>query len=189
MPPAPPPGDRLGTGGIGRAAGFAAGLPRGALRRFARTPARAATRRGSCGPTNRPRLLSSPSIFVISRRPVTVEPPFVHRFAPIVDAGRARLLTIGERLQQIGQLGVAMLFHEPRHIAGPAPAARSQTIDGGGGSEGRTGRPRRRGASADNSTEPEQRAEFGVVNVTSDTRTKTCSTAILSILRPARLSL
>ena len=32
--------DGLGTGGIGRAAGFAASLPRVALRRFARTPAR-----------------------------------------------------------------------------------------------------------------------------------------------------
>ena len=37
--------------------------------------------------------------------------------------------------------------------------------------------------------QPEQRAECGVVNVTADTQTKkTCSTAILSILRPARRS-
>ena len=31
---------------------------------------------------------------------------------------------IGERLKQISQLGVAMLFHEPRHIVSPATAAR-----------------------------------------------------------------
>ena len=49
--------------------------------------------------------------------------PFEHRPAPIVDAGRARLRAIGERLQQIGQLGVAVLFHEARHIVGPAAAA------------------------------------------------------------------
>ena len=36
----------------------------------------------------------------------------------------------------------------------------------------------------------EQRGEFGVVNVTSDTQNRrTCSKAILSILTPARLSL
>ncbi len=38
--------------------------------------------------------------------------------------GRACLRAIGERLQQIGQLGVAVPFHEARHIMGPAPAAR-----------------------------------------------------------------
>jgi hypothetical protein len=31
---------------------------------------------------------------------------------------------IGERLKQIGQLGVAMLLHERRHAVGAAPAAR-----------------------------------------------------------------
>jgi hypothetical protein len=50
--------------------------------------------------------------------------PFEHRPAPIVDAGRARLRAIGERLKQICQLGVAMLFHEPRHVVGPVTAAR-----------------------------------------------------------------
>ena len=39
-------------------------------------------------------------------------------------SGRARFRAIGERLKQIGQLGVAMLFHEPRHIVDPATAAR-----------------------------------------------------------------
>ena len=47
-----------------------------------------------------------------------------HRLAPIVDTGRARFRAIGERLKQIGQLSVAMLFDEPRHIVGPATAAR-----------------------------------------------------------------
>jgi hypothetical protein len=51
--------------------------------------------------------------------------PFEHRPAPIVDTGRARFRAIGERLKQIGQLGVAMLFHEPRHIVGPMSAARA----------------------------------------------------------------
>ena len=41
-----------------------------------------------------------------------------------MDAGRARLRAVGERLKQIGQLGVAMLLNEPRHVIGPAPAAR-----------------------------------------------------------------
>jgi hypothetical protein len=36
----------------------------------------------------------------------------VHRLAPVVDAGRARLGTIGECLQQVGQLGVGMLLKE-----------------------------------------------------------------------------
>jgi hypothetical protein len=41
-----------------------------------------------------------------------------------VDTRRARFRAIGERLKQIGQRGVAMLFHEPRHIVGPTSAAR-----------------------------------------------------------------
>ena len=44
-------------------------------------------------------------------------------------AGRAErrpgeMLRDGQGHEQLGQLGVAMLFHEPRHIVGPAPAAR-----------------------------------------------------------------
>jgi hypothetical protein len=49
--------------------------------------------------------------------------PFEYRLTPIMD-GRARLRAIGQRLQQIGQLGVAMLFHEPRHVVGAVPTAR-----------------------------------------------------------------
>jgi hypothetical protein len=41
-----------------------------------------------------------------------------------MNTNRARLGAVGQRLKQIGQLGVAMLFHEPRHIVGPATAAR-----------------------------------------------------------------
>ena len=45
MPPVPSPGNGLGTGGTGRG-GWALrrGLPRNALRRFARTSSREATR-------------------------------------------------------------------------------------------------------------------------------------------------
>jgi hypothetical protein len=50
--------------------------------------------------------------------------PFEHRPAPIVDTGRARFRASCERLKQISQLGVAMLFHEPRHIVDPTSAAR-----------------------------------------------------------------
>ena len=50
--------------------------------------------------------------------------PLVPGLAPVVDAGRPRPGAVGERLEQIGQLGVAVLFHEPRHVVGPAPAAR-----------------------------------------------------------------
>ena len=42
----------------------------------------------------------------------------------MVDADRARLGAVGERLKQIGQLGVAMFFHEPRHVVRPATGAR-----------------------------------------------------------------
>jgi hypothetical protein len=62
-----------------------------------------------------------------------------HRLAPIVNAGRARLRAIGERLKQIGQLGVAMLFHEPPHCRsrdGRTARIRSTAW----GYEGRTGR-------------------------------------------------
>ena len=48
----------------------------------------------------------------------------VHRLAPVVDAGRARLLAVGQRLQQVGQLRVAVLLEEPRHTVAPVPIAR-----------------------------------------------------------------
>ena len=123
-----PPVSGEGTGGIGRAAGFAAGLPRDALRRFARTPR--ALRRAeahAAGPTAAP-VFSGQSAAISGlsgRRGLELYgQPFQHRLAPIVDASRARLRAIGERLKQIGQLGVAVLLHEPRHIAGPTSAAR-----------------------------------------------------------------
>ena len=50
--------------------------------------------------------------------------PFKHRLAPIVDADRARLLAVGERQEQVGQLRVAVLLDEPRHRVAPAPAVR-----------------------------------------------------------------
>jgi hypothetical protein len=40
-----------------------------------------------------------------------------------MDVGRARLRAVGERLQQIGQLGVAVPIHEARHVVDPATAA------------------------------------------------------------------
>jgi hypothetical protein len=46
------------------------------------------------------------------------------RLASVVDAGRARLLTIGEGHEQIGQLGVgAVRDDEPRDIVAPVPGA------------------------------------------------------------------
>ena len=45
----------------------------------------------------------------------------IHRFAPVVDAGRAHLGAIGECHKQVGQLGVAMLLEGPRD--GIAPVA------------------------------------------------------------------
>src|SRR5271166_1055743 len=57
-------------------------------------------------------------------RPKGLRKTFEYRPAPIVDAGRAHLRAVGERLQQIGQLGVAVPFHEARHIIGLATAAR-----------------------------------------------------------------
>jgi hypothetical protein len=41
-----------------------------------------------------------------------------------VDIGRACLRAIGERLQQVGHLGVAVPFHEARHTIGLVTAAR-----------------------------------------------------------------
>ena len=46
------------------------------------------------------------------------------RLAPVMDAGRARFLAVGERLKQIGELGVAVLRHELRNAQAPTPAAR-----------------------------------------------------------------
>jgi hypothetical protein len=48
----------------------------------------------------------------------------VHRLAPVVDAGRARLLAVGQREKQIGELGVAVLLDKPRHTVAPVPIAR-----------------------------------------------------------------
>ena len=45
-----------------------------------------------------------------------------------MDAGGARLLTVGERLEQIGELGVAVLLHELRHAVRPRGPHGSQTI-------------------------------------------------------------
>jgi hypothetical protein len=88
----------------------------------------AATRHRDMRPDQRPRLLFQANLLLFRAfrggwRELYGQ-PFEHRLAPIVDAGRARLRAVGERLKQIGQLGVAMLFHEPRHIVGPATAAR-----------------------------------------------------------------
>jgi hypothetical protein len=52
----------------------------------------------------------------------------VHRLASIVDADRARLGAVGQRRQQVGQLGVAVLGQQPLRVVTPAPAAGSQTI-------------------------------------------------------------
>ena len=52
------------------------------------------------------------------------QPLAICRLASIVDAGRARLLAISQRRQEICQLGVAMLRHEPFDAIAPAPAAR-----------------------------------------------------------------
>ena len=41
-----------------------------------------------------------------------------------MDAGRARFPALGERDQEIGELRIAMLGHELRHVVAPAPAAR-----------------------------------------------------------------
>jgi hypothetical protein len=52
------------------------------------------------------------------------QPLPVDRLASVMDAGRARLRTVRERLQQVGQLRVAVDLHQPRHAVAPAPAAR-----------------------------------------------------------------
>ena len=48
----------------------------------------------------------------------------VRRLASVVDAHRARLGAVGQYRQQIGELGVPMLRHEPFHLLAPAPFAR-----------------------------------------------------------------
>ena len=48
----------------------------------------------------------------------------VHRLAPVVDAVRAPLLAVGQRHDQLGQLGVAVLLDKPRHTVAPVPIAR-----------------------------------------------------------------
>jgi hypothetical protein len=48
----------------------------------------------------------------------------VLRLASVVDADRARLGAGGERLQEIGQLGIARLRHQALDVVAPAPAAR-----------------------------------------------------------------
>ena len=50
--------------------------------------------------------------------------PLVHRLASVVDADRARFGAVGQRREEIGQLGVPMLGHEPLDVGAPAPAAR-----------------------------------------------------------------
>jgi hypothetical protein len=66
--------------------------------------------------------------------PAGLSKPFEYGAAPIVDGGWARLRAAGERLQQIGQLGVAVPFHKARHTIDPATAARlaDDRIDSGG---------------------------------------------------------
>ena len=66
--------------------------------------------------------------------------------ASVVDAGRARLLAVGGRHRQIGQLRVPMLRHEPFDVITPARPHGSQMI-ASIGPRSRTGSPSRRGAS------------------------------------------
>ena len=94
----------------------------------------------------------------------TIRPALRTPTAPVMDAGGARLLAVCERLQQVGQLGVAVLLDKPRHTVAPVPTARLAD-----------NRERERAISRHPRTiarEPEQRAEFGVVNVTSDTQNR-----------------
>jgi hypothetical protein len=49
--------------------------------------------------------------------------PRIHCLARVADAGRARLRAVGELLQEIGQLRVAVLLHEPRHVVVREPVA------------------------------------------------------------------
>ena len=131
MPPVPS-GRRAGNGWHRtRAAGFAAGLPALPCVALRELPARC-----DAPKLMRPNERAAPvfsgqsaAISGLSRRRglELYGQPFEHRLAPIVDAGRARFRAIGERLKQIGQLVVAMLFHEPRHIVRRPHG--SQTID------------------------------------------------------------
>jgi hypothetical protein len=57
-------------------------------------------------------------------RSLAYRKPLVDRLAPVVDAGRARLLTVGQHLQEVGQLGVAVRLTKPCHGIAAAPAAR-----------------------------------------------------------------
>jgi hypothetical protein len=63
-----------------------------------------------------------------------------------MDAGGARLRAVGERLKQIGQLRVAVLFHEARQFVASRVGHTARRRSTAPGYEGRTGRPRRRGA-------------------------------------------
>jgi hypothetical protein len=74
-----------------------------------------------------------------------------HRLAPVMDAGGARLRAVGERLKQIGQLRVAVLFHEARQFVASRVGRTARRRSTAPGYEGRTGRPRRRGASVTSS--------------------------------------
>ena len=47
----------------------------------------------------------------------------VHCLAPVVYAGRARLLEVGQRQKQVDELGVAVLCDQPSKGVAPAPAA------------------------------------------------------------------
>ena len=55
---------------------------------------------------------------------VTIVTLILGGLASVVDADRTRLGAVGQRRQQVGQLRVAMLGHEPFHAIAPAPAAR-----------------------------------------------------------------
>jgi hypothetical protein len=68
-----------------------------------------------------------------------------------MDAGGARLRAVGERLKQIGQLGVAVLFHEARQFVASRVGHTARRRSTAPGYEGRTGRPRRREASVTSS--------------------------------------
>ena len=92
-------------------------------------------RRNSPKPSRRALLSPANLLFFAPGRLALRQPLPKHRLAPVMDAGRARLRAIGERLQQIGQLGVAMLLHEARHIVSSATATGSQTIGSVGSSK------------------------------------------------------
>jgi hypothetical protein len=73
-----------------------------------------------CAKTSRPRQFGgeSQSAALASREPL------VDHLAAIIDAGGPRLGAVSERLQQVGQLRVAVLLEEPRHTVAPVPIAR-----------------------------------------------------------------